>query len=100
MMKQVRALLLLLGFGEKTLNLEFFFTISSTAVAAETQGRAQRQVKIKTQTNKKFQGAANMKMVKHKNKLWKIKTRKEPSEYGQDYQDSVLISVENKEGKL
>ena len=26
-----------------------------------------------------------MKMVKHKNKLWKIKTRKEHSKDGQDY---------------
>ena len=34
-------------------------------------------------------------MVKYKNKLWKIKTRKDHSEYGQDYQDG---DVETKEG--
>ena len=38
-----------------------------------------------------------MKMVNHKNKLWKIKTRKEHSEYGQDYQNG---DVETKEGTL
>ena len=97
MMKQVWAPLLLLGSGGNTLGLEYFYTISSTAVAAETQGRSRRQVKIKTQTNKQFQGAANMRMVKHKNKMWKIKTRKEHSEYGQDYQYGA---VETKEGTL
>ena len=35
-------------------------------------------------------------MVKHKNQLWKIKTRKEHSEYGQDYVDDV----DSKEGTL
>ena len=34
-------------------------------------------------------------MVKHKNRRWKIKTRKEQSEYGQDYQYG---DVETKEG--
>ena len=36
-----------------------------------------------------------MKMVKYKKKLWKIKTRKDHSEYGHDYQDG---DVETKEG--
>ena len=36
-------------------------------------------------------------MVKHKNQLWKIKTRKEHSEYGQDYQNG---EAETKEGTL
>ena len=54
-------------------------------------------MKIEKQTNKHFQGATNIKMVKYKNKLWKIKTRKDHSEYGHDYQDG---EVETKEGTL
>ena len=50
---------------------------------------------MKTQTNKQLQVAANVKIVKHKNKRWKIKTRKEHSEYGHDYQNG---DVEAKEG--
>ena len=42
---------------------------------------------IKNQTNQQFDVDANVKMVKHKNKWWNITTRKERSEYGQDYQD-------------
>ena len=83
--------------GWNHFRFRILYTISSTAVAAETQGGSRRHVKIKTQTNKQFQGAANMRMVKHKNKMWKIKTRKEHSEYGQDYQYGA---VETKEGTL
>ena len=36
-------------------------------------------------------------MVKHKNQLWKIKTRKEHWEYGQDYQNG---DAETKAGTL
>ena len=42
---------------------------------------------MKTQINKQFEGAANIRRVKHKNNWWKIRTRKERSEYGLDYQD-------------
>ena len=61
----------------------------SAAVAGESHGRARRQVKMKTQTNKKFQGAANIIIVKHKNKWCKI--RKEHSEYRQDYQNGKKV---------
>ena len=42
---------------------------------------------MKTQTNKQSQGASNIKMVKYKKNWWTIKTRKERSEYGQDYKN-------------
>ena len=56
-----------------------------TAVAADPQaGKARREVKMKTQENKQFLVASNIKM---KNKWWKIKTRQEHSEHGKDYQN-------------
>ena len=59
-----------------------------TAVAADPQaGKARREVKMKTQENKQFLVASNIKKVKHKNKWWKIKTRQEHSEHGKDYQN-------------
>ena len=65
-----------------------------TAVAADPQaGKARREVKMKNQEKKQFLVAPNIKMVKHKNKWWKIKTRQEHSEHGKDYQNE---EAENK----
>ena len=55
---------------------------------------------MKTQTNKQFEGASNIKIVKHKKKLWEIKTRREHSEHEFPDQDYQSGKTETKEGTL
>ena len=66
----------------------FFFTPLkipwnvSPAFAAVNAGILQGRVK---QTNKQIRGTSHTKVVEHKNKMWKIKTRTSHSESGNDY---------------
>ena len=61
----------------------------SSAFAAVNARRRQGLVKTSSERNKRFPGAANTKIriVKHKKKKWKIKTRAKHSESGNDYQN-------------
>ena len=84
-----------------------FCQISCTGVAAKTKVEAGRQVKVESEKSRQMQGATNVKMAKHDNKWWKIKTRKEHSKHERDHQNSELGQdyiipgdYENPEGTL